>query len=213
MPSARRNLTRRLVAPFAIALAMLVVLLEVTLWAWLTALGRQLARLPLFTALEHLVERLSPGAVIAVFVLPFVPIIPLLKLGELWLLREGHFIWAAIVILGTKIIGAAFSTRVFAIAKPKMMQVPWFAWLHDGVMRMLDFAHRTLEGIPAWVLARQAARRAAEAVRQALRQARGPLGRGFAAARRWVRRRLSGGKMPREDKIEGPAPRAPGQEP
>ncbi|MEI6159054.1 MAG: hypothetical protein WCP77_04400 [Roseococcus sp.] len=188
---ARHSLTRRLLTPIAILLATLMVLLEVTVWAWLSALGHLLARLPLFTALEHLVARLSPGAVIAVFVLPFIPIIPLLKLGELWLLREGHFIWAAIVILGTKVVGAAFSTRVFAIAKPKMMQVAWFARLYGGVMRTLELGHRTLEGIPAWVAARDLVRRAMQGLRGALSRARGPVGRGFAAARRWVRRRMT----------------------
>jgi hypothetical protein len=177
--------------PFAIALAMLVVLLEMTVWAWLTALGRLLARLPLFAALEHVVERLSPGAVIAVFVLPFVPIIPLLKLGELWLLREGHFIWAAIVIIGTKVVGAAFSTRVFAIAKPKMMQVRWFAWTYGGVTRLLEAGHRLLEAIPAWVAARAMARRLIQAGRAVIARGRGPVGRGFVAMRRWVRQRMA----------------------
>jgi hypothetical protein len=184
---ARHTLSRRLLTPFAILLAALMVLLEATLWAWLTALGRMLARLPIFAALERLVERLSPGAVIAVFVLPFIPIIPLLKLGELWLLREGYFIWAAIVILGTKVVGAAFSTRVFAIAKPKMMQVAWFAWAYGGVIRSLELAHRMLEAIPAWVAARALMRR----IRAALGRARGPIGRFFAAARRWVRQRAT----------------------
>lgn len=176
--------------PVIVAAAMIAVLLEATLWRWLTALGRLLARLPVFAALERLVERLSPAMVIAVFVIPFIPLIPLLKLGELWLLREGHFIWAAIVILGTKVLGAAFSTRVFAIAKPKMMQVRWFAWTYGRVAWMLEFGHRTLEAIPAWVAARSMARRAMRAVRTAISRNRGPLGRRFVAARRWVRWRL-----------------------
>lgn len=189
-PAPRRSPIRRLLMPFIVVAAMIAVLLEATLWRWLTALGRLLARLPVFAALERLVERLSPAMVIAVFVIPFIPLIPLLKLGELWLLREGHFIWAAIVILGTKVLGAAFSTRVFAIAKPKMMQVRWFAWTYDRVTWMLEFGHRTLEAIPAWVAARRMARGAMRAVREAMARSRGPLGRRFVAARRWVRRRL-----------------------
>lgn len=184
MATPRHGLGRRLLTPIALVLAAVMVLLEVTLWAWLSELGRLLARLPLFAALERLVARLSPGAVIAIFVLPFIPIIPLLKLGELWLLREGHFIWAAIVILGTKVVGAAFSTRVFAIAKPKMMQVTWFAWAYGGAIRALELGHRTLEAIPAWVAARAL-------VRATLARARGSVGRVFAAARRWMRQRAT----------------------
>lgn len=188
-PPSGRSRASRLFMPLIIPLAMLMVLLETTIWAWLTALGRQLARLPIFAALERMVDRLSPGAVIAVFVLPFIPLIPLLKIGELWLLREGHFIWAALVIMGTKVVGAAFSTRVFAIAKPKMMQVAWFARVYVGVMALLAAGHRLLEAIPIWVAARAFARRVVAAARAAMVRSRGPLRRGFAAARRWVRQR------------------------
>lgn len=184
----RHNLIQRLMTPFVVVLAMIAVLLEATIWRWLGALGHLLARLPIFAALERLVDRLSPPMVITVFVLPFVPLIPLLKIGELWLLREGHFIWAAIVIIGAKVIGAAFSTRVFAIAKPKMMQVRWFAAAYGRVTWMLEFGHRLLEGIPAWVAARAMARRGMAGVRRAMSRSRGPLGRRFAAARRWLRR-------------------------
>src|SRR3954451_5358301 len=116
------RLVRRAANPLLIAVAIVVVVLEATVWRWLTALGRLLGLLAVFAMLERLVERLSPGAVVAVFALPFVPIIPLLKLGELWLIRHHHFFWAAMVVAGAKILGAAFSTRVYAIARPKMLQ-------------------------------------------------------------------------------------------
>jgi hypothetical protein len=172
--------TRRWLRPLALAVALPLALLEVTLWAWLSALGAQLARLPVFAWLERLVARMSPGAVIIVFVLPFIPAIPLLKLGELWLLREGHFIWAAVVIIGAKVVGAAFSTRVFAIAKPKMMQVAWFARAYGVVVGLVEMGHALLESLPVWVAARRA-------VRGWMARARGPVTRALAAARRWWR--------------------------
>lgn len=180
---------RRWLRPLALVVALPLVLLEVTLWAWLTALGRLLGRLPLFAWLEALVARLSPNAVVAVFVVPFIPAIPLLKFGELWLLREGHFIWAAVVIIGAKVVGAAFSTRVFAIARPKMMQVAWFARAYGVVMGLVELGHRMLEALPGWVAARAAVRGWIARARAWMRRARGPLGRGVAAARRWFRRK------------------------
>ena len=182
---------RRWLTPLLLPFAMLFVLIESTVWRWLTAIGRELGRLSLFAALERLVERLSPGAVIAVFVLPFVPIIPLLKLGEFWLLAHHHYVWAAVVIVGTKVVGAAFSTRVFAVARPKMLQVRWFAWTYGQVVWLLDIGHRALQAIPGWVAARAMGRRAIDAVRAAMARQRGPLSRGFAAARRWVRARFA----------------------
>ncbi len=158
-------------------------LLEATLWRWLTAIGAALGRLPLFAMIERLIDRLSPAAVILVFLLPFVPIIPALKFGEVWLLTHGHYLWAGAVILGTKVFGAAFSTRVFTLARPKMRQVRWFAWADARVSDLLDRGHAFLNGLPAWV----AARAALTGLRRRLRGL-GSAGRAFRAALRWWRR-------------------------
>lgn len=183
-----RRLARRIFAPPVIVLAVLWALLDVTIWRWLTALGRVLARIPFFAWLERLVERLSPGWVIAVFVIPFVPLIPLLKLTELWLLANRHYVSAAVLIVGTKVVGAAFSTRVFAIAKPKMMQVRWFAKLYGAVTWMLDLGYRTLEAIPAWTATRAWVHRVKKRLTSG---GRGLLRRKWDSAMRWVRRRVS----------------------
>jgi hypothetical protein len=185
---ALRRLIRRLLAPLVIALAVLWALLDLTVWRWLSALGRVLARLPLFAWLERLVDRLSPGWVVTVFVLPFVPLVPLLKLAELWLLTHRHFLAAALLIIGTKVVGAAFSTRVFAIAKPKMMQLRWFARAYGAIAWLLELGHRTLEALPAW--------RAARAWTLGLKarfaaRGRGALRRVWGSSRRWVRQRLT----------------------
>jgi hypothetical protein len=158
---------RRLAAPFLFGVALFGVLLEATVWRWLGALGRRLAQMRLFAALERLVERLSPNAVVAIFVLPWVPIVPLLKLGEIWLIRHRHFVWAMVVIVGVKVVGAAFSTRLFAIARPKLMQVRWFARMHGWVVGQLALGHALLEAWPAWVRLRAQARRLREALRVA----------------------------------------------
>ena len=131
-----------------------------------------------------MVERLSPGMVIALFVLPFVPLIPLLKLAEFWLLAHHHYVWAAVLIVGGKVVGAAFSTRIFAVARPKMLQVRWFASAHGYVIGLLARGHAVLDGIPAWVNTRAVMRRMMARLR-----ARGRWARRWAAARRLVRRR------------------------
>jgi hypothetical protein len=194
-----RKLRQWLLTPFLVVVAVIVVVLEATLWRWLTALGQVLGRFAFFAQLERLVERLSPGAVVAVFALPFVPIIPLLKVGEIWLIRHHHFVWAAVAIVGAKVAGAAFSTRVFAIARPKMMQVRWFARFYTGMTWLLDRGHRALQGLPGWRMARTAvgrvratARMAATALGGLLRVedpagGQGLLGRQFVAVVRRVR--------------------------
>ena len=166
----REAYRRRRLAPLVTLAAVLAVILDVTLWRWLTMLGRRLSHFAIFTRLERMVDRLSPNWVVAIFVAPFIPLIPILKLGEFWLIAHHHYVWAALMILGTKVPGAAFATRVFAIARPKMLQVRWFAWAYGRVVWLLDLGHRTLEAIPAWRATRKAVRQAMQATRAALRR-------------------------------------------
>jgi hypothetical protein len=191
-----RPLPRRIAHAPIMLLALAAVLLEATLWRWLMALGQALSRLPVFALAERLVARLSPRMVVVVFVLPFLAVIPLLKLGELWLFLHGHFVLGVLLLLGAKVLGVAFSARLFAIARPKMLQVPAFAWAYDRAVRLLAYGHALLEGIPAWVAARAFVHRLGAAGRALLatgwRALRGGSGPGLrlrlAAARRLLRR-------------------------
>ncbi|RYJ02607.1 MAG: hypothetical protein EON47_06940 [Acetobacteraceae bacterium] len=196
----QRPLLRRLAHLPLVLLAILVVAFEATIWRWLTALGRVLARLAPFAALERLVARLSPRMVVATFVLPFAAFIPVLKFGELWLFLHGHFVLGVMLLVAAKVIGVAFSARLFEIARPKMLQVPAFAWAYGHAMRLWAACHALLESLPAWVAARAFVHRLGAATRallatgwQFLRalfggSARGGLRARLAAAIRLLRR-------------------------
>jgi hypothetical protein len=54
------------------------------------------------------------------------------------------------LLIAAKILGVAFSARLFAIACPKMLQVRSFAWLYGHVVRLLALGYAYLEAIPAW---------------------------------------------------------------
>ena len=193
----------RVFSPLLFALALLLVLLEVTVWRLLDWLGTKLERLSLFVALERLVARLSPGWVVAIFVIPFVPAIPLLKVLEFWMLAHHHYVGAVVLILGGKVVGAAFATRVYAIARPKMVQVRWFARADAFVQRMLALGHAMVERIPMLGAIRQA-------VRQGMRGVRDSVAARFVRLRRllrtdgpsWVRRFLAARRHARRARQE-----------
>lgn len=156
-----RTPSRRVAATVLFPLALGLVLFEATVWRLLTRVGALLARrLPLFAALERLVERLSPGMVVAAFLLPFLAAVPLLKLGEIWLFVHGHLALGLALLVGAKVVGVSFSARLFAIARPKMLQVRWFAWTYGHATRLLALGHALLDSIPAWAAARAFVRRA-----------------------------------------------------
>lgn len=152
----QHRLLRRIAGIVLFPIALVLVLAESTVWRPLTALGGLLARLPLFAALERLVARLSPGMVIAAFLAPFAVAIPLLNLGEVWLFVHGHVAFGMLLVVLAKVVGVAFSARLFAIARPKMMQVGWFAWSYEHVVHLLRLGHDLLDSLPAWVAARRA---------------------------------------------------------
>ncbi|MBL6456075.1 hypothetical protein JMJ55_12130 [Belnapia sp. T6] len=183
-PDRNRRLRRLVHSPVTV-LAVAFVLLERVVWRPLTALGHLLSRLPVFALLEGAVARLSPRAVVAVFVLPFLFFIPLLKFGELWLFLHGHVVLGVLLLVGAKVVGVAFSARLFAIARPKMLQVRSFAWAYGHAVRLLELGHAWLERIPAWVAARAFLHRLGAAGRallaagwQALRSSFGQQARG-----------------------------------
>ena len=198
--STARPLLHRLAQGPLVLLAVIVVVLEATVWRWLTALGRVLARLAPFAALERLVARLSPRMVVAVFALPFLAFIPLLKFGEIWLFLHGHVVLGVLLLVGAKVVGVAFSARLFEIARPKMLQVPAFAWAYGHAVRLWAACHALLESLPAWVATREFLHRLSTAGRALLaagwhalralfgRGARGGIGARLAAARRLLRR-------------------------
>ncbi len=186
---------RRLLTPPLLFAAFLLVLLEETVWRWATALGRLIARIPVFGAVERLVVALPPPAVFTLFIIPMALLLPV-KLAALWLIGTGHAVLGLGVILLAKMLGTALSARLYAIAEPKLMQVAAFARLHGWVTRLLRRAHEFLEASAAYRRARDAMHQAKAALQGlALRaraawaaRGRGALSRRFAAARRRLAR-------------------------
>lgn len=164
------HLRRILRAPLLL-LAFLWVVLEETIWHWATQLGAQIARLPLFVALERLVLRLDPHVVLLLFVIPLLGLIPL-KLAAVWLIGGGHPIKGVMLLVSAKFLGTALSAHLYAVAEPKLMQIPIFARVRNVVFALLARAHAYLDASPAWRSARRAARRARTMARTLAARAR-----------------------------------------
>jgi hypothetical protein len=177
-----------------LVLAFAVILWEETVWRWARAFGALLARIPLVAALERLVQRLDARLVFALFLIPIALLFPL-KIAALWLIAHHHVVAGLTLIAGAKLLGTAISARLYAIAEPRLLELPSFAWLHGLVTRLLGRAHAFLDASPAWQAARAAIRRARAAVAGVARRLRARFagdGRGLPAARRllgrWRRR-------------------------
>jgi hypothetical protein len=138
---------RRLLRPLWVLLAVLF-LVEAWLWHRLSALlGRVLAALGLPRLKERLaawVERLPPPAALLLFVVPALGLLPV-KLMGLWMLAHGHWLGALAVLGAAKLAGVGVTAFLFQAARPRLLQMPWFAWVHGRVMAALGWAHRQLD--------------------------------------------------------------------
>ena len=140
---------RRIVKPFLILLA-LVFLFEAWLWehlrpivAWvvdLVAWDRLKARL------ARLIERLPPYAVLVVFVIPFILLLPL-KFLELYFIVHRQWVATILVLVLAKLVGLGVTAFIFEVTRPKLLQMAWFRWLYELMLFWLAKAHELVDPI------------------------------------------------------------------
>ena len=107
----------------------LVILFEEWGWDALQALAERFGRLPPLAWLERRVARLPPYAALALFAVPALALLPV-KVGALWLIARGHALSGLVVIVVAKLAGTALLARLFALTRPALMRLAWFARWH-----------------------------------------------------------------------------------
>jgi hypothetical protein len=148
---------KRLLRPLWFALALLF-LAEAWLWSHLAPIVRAavaaVALPAVRTRLARAIESLPPVATLFVFLVPVVLLFPLKLLG-LWMLARGSWLGAMAVLGLAKVVSMGVTAFIFEITRPKLLQLAWFRWLYERVLRGLDWAHRKVDPfkahIRAWV--------------------------------------------------------------
>jgi hypothetical protein len=138
---------RRVLRPFLILLALLF-LLEAWLWthleppvAWAVGL---IPLQGLKARIAAAIERLSPAATLIVFTVPFLVLFPL-KFLEFWLLAHRHWVGAILTLIAAKLLGLGITAFVFGVARPKLLQMPWFARFYQWTLWLLERAHALVD--------------------------------------------------------------------
>lgn len=126
----------RLLVPL-VYLAALVLMFEDWLWDVGAALVARIAAWPPLHALERRIAALPPWAALTAFVLPALLLFPV-KLLALLAMAHGHAVLGLSVILLAKIGGAAAVARLYALTKPSLLAIAWFARWHDAFLRTKD---------------------------------------------------------------------------
>jgi hypothetical protein len=139
---------RALKAVFTWAVALVILFEE---WGW-EPLGRLLARLgrlPFFAKIEERIRALPPYASLAAFALPFLALLPV-KVLALWVIARGHPVFGLAVILAAKVAGTALMARLFALTRPALMRIEWFAIYYGRWTAWKDAVLARVRASPAW---------------------------------------------------------------
>jgi hypothetical protein len=133
---------------FGFLVALLILFEE---WGWepLQAGIARLARALKLDRLERLIARLPPYVALVVTFAPVLLAVPV-KLVAVWLISRGQALTGLALIVGVKLIGTAVLAHLFALTRPTLMQLTWFARWYGRWMawkaELLDWVRAT----PAW---------------------------------------------------------------
>ena len=140
---------RRILRPFLILLAV-AFLIEAWLWEHLRPLVAAVVNViawdKLKARLTALVEKLPPWAVLIVFVVPFIVLLPL-KFLEVYFIVHRQWVAAIFILVLAKLLGLGVTAFIFDVTKPKLLQMAWFRWFYELVLVWLAKAHAITDPI------------------------------------------------------------------
>ena len=140
---------RRIFKPFLILLALIFV---IEAWLWdnlrplVAAVVNVIAWDRLKARLARLVDWLPPWAVLIVFVIPFIVLLPL-KFLEVYFLVRHNWLGAIVVLVLAKLLGLGITAFIFDVTRPKLLQMAWFRWLYELALSWLAKAHALIDPI------------------------------------------------------------------
>ncbi len=143
------------------ALLALVILFEEWGWEPLQALMARIGRWPVFRQIEALIVRLPPVPALVLLLVPTLLLLPV-KLGALWMIHQGWRLGGLLIIVAAKLGGTALMARLFALTRPALMRLPWFARGYESWTTWKDAVLARVRASPVW--------RAARSMRERLRQ-------------------------------------------
>ncbi len=134
----------RLLRPLWMLLA-LIFLIEAWLWDRLAPLVHRIVAIVASWAIRQrliaFVARLSPPAALVVFAVPALIYVGF-ELVALIPLAHGRWFTALVILIVAKIIGAAMTAFAFDITRHKLLEMAWFRFVYEALMRWLAAAHR-----------------------------------------------------------------------
>jgi hypothetical protein len=130
-------------------LVALIILFEEWGWEPLQAGIARLVRALRLDRLERRIARLPPYVALVLTFAPVLLAIPV-KLAAVWLIAQGRALLGLVMIISVKVIGTAVLARLFALTRPTLMQLAWFARLHARWIGWKTALLVWVRSTPAW---------------------------------------------------------------
>lgn len=149
---------RRLLKTIGLTFAAAIILFEEWLWDPLRRVMQIIGQLPLVRQVGEFFSNLSPRWALTVYLLPMAALFPF-KLFGLWLIGKGHALLGILTFLAAKITGTALFAWLFALTRPALLQVAWFARTYAWVQAISTIARAWIRRQLVYRWARTAMRR------------------------------------------------------
>ncbi len=168
--SAVKLIKKLLAAPF-VFLAAVIILLEDWLWDDLARLAAAVGQLPVLRTIEAFI-----------------------KLMALYFISHGQATLGLLTVLVAKVAGTALVARIFALTRPRLLRIKWFAWLYDRFVAFKAHVYGVIKSTAVYKAAHKQHLRIKALLRVWLTRRRGFWRRRWSAAVKLSRRR----KQPQE---------------
>lgn len=169
---------KRLLTPPFIILAALVLWFWEWLWEPLERVMAKIGQWPVLRLVDAWIANTSRYVALACFVIPGLTLLPFKVIG-LYFLAHGAPILGVATFFSAKVVGTALVARIFALTKPQLMEIAWFARTYVVVVRFKNYIFDTLHQHPVY----RRTRAALTAFRQRVQGVR--RGLFFHGMRRW----------------------------
>jgi hypothetical protein len=103
-------------------------------------------------SMRRFLERLPPYSSLVVVAVPLAIVEPL-KLAAVLVAGDGHWLTGTFVLIGAYAVSLFVTERLFAVVKPKLLTLPWFAAIWNWFVARRG---RALALLRRWTLRRKA---------------------------------------------------------
>lgn len=139
---------RLLTSPFIVLAALLLWFWE-WLWEPLERIMARIGQLPVLRLAEAWISRSPRYLALACFLIPGAALLPFKLLG-LYFLGHGAPLLGVGTFLAAKVVGTALVARIFALTRPQLMEIGWFARTYGVLVRFKHYVFDTLHQHPVY---------------------------------------------------------------